>query len=182
MKIFKMMARALAAFALAQAVLLAPAAHAQTNSQQAAEAARKHRAEKGQPPAPRAAPARSSAAAAPPPPPQPQAYRSSANPNANPNASLKSCMDHSGMNPLARDRCMRQHCEGRWGQGDCPASGGDFMANKGASGTPLGQCIKEAGGNPFKRDACGWRHCRGKWDTTAECAALQPRKTEQPSD
>ncbi|MBH1963821.1 MAG: hypothetical protein I8H77_05775, partial [Comamonadaceae bacterium] len=166
---------------LAQTMLLAPTAHAQSNSQQAAEAARKHRAEKGQPQAPRAAPARSNAAAAPPPP-EPRAYRSSANPNANPNASLKSCMDHSGMNPLARDRCMRQHCEGRWGQGDCPASGGDFMANKGASSTPLGQCLKEAGGNPFKRDACGWRHCRGKWDATAECAALQPRKTEQPSD
>ncbi|WP_028601914.1 hypothetical protein [Ottowia thiooxydans] len=179
MKILSMMVRALTAFALVQTMLLAPLAQAQTNSSQAAEAARKHRAEKNQAPPPKAAPARSSAATAPPPSSN-QAYRSSANPNADPNASLKSCMDHSGMNPLARDRCMRKHCEGRWGQGDCPASGGDFMANKGASGTPLGQCLREAGANPFKRDACGWQHCRGKWDATAECAALRPRKSEEP--
>ncbi|MCB2035026.1 MAG: hypothetical protein KDF57_17550, partial [Ottowia sp.] len=101
------------------------------------------------------------------------AYRSSANPNADPSRSLKSCMDHAGMSPMARDRCMRQHCEGRWGQGDCPA-GSDFMANKGASNTPLGHCLAEAGGNPFKRDACGWKHCRNSWDTP-ECAAIKPR-------
>lgn len=172
MGVFNSLMRAAAAFAVAQALLMAPmTAQAQNNSAQAAEAARKHRAEQAQNPS-RTPPARAKEA---PPTSQPKAYRSSANPNANPNASLKSCMDHAGMNPLARDRCMRQHCEGRWGQGDCPSSGGDFMGNKGASNTPLGQCLKEAGGNPFKRDACGWQHCRDKWDTSAECRALKPR-------
>lgn len=174
MRVLDKIARLALAFAVAHTMLLAPmAAQAQNNSREAAEAARKHRAEQGQTKGTRAAPSRRNEGTAPPPP--ERAYRSSANPNANPNASLKSCMDHAGMNPLARDRCMRQHCEGRWGQGDCPASGGDFMANKGASTTPLGHCLKEAGSNPFKRDACGWKHCNGKWDTSAECSALKPR-------
>ncbi len=174
MRFLSTITRMAAAFAVAHTMLLMPmAVQAQSNSKEAVEAARKYRAEKGQTTAPRAAPARATNAA--PAPSQPRAYRSSANPNADPNASLKSCMDHAGMNPLSRDRCMRQHCEGRWGQGDCPASGGDFMANKGASNTPLGHCLKEAGGNPFKRDACGWKHCNGKWDTVAECTAIKPR-------
>lgn len=176
MRVLSKIARMALAFAVAHTMLLAPmAVQAQNNSKQAAEAARKHRAEQGQGKSSRTAPARNNESTAAPP--QQRAYRSSANPNADPNASLKSCMDHAGMNPLSRDRCMRQHCEGRWGQGDCPASGGDFMANKGVSNTPLGQCLKEAGGNPFKRDACGWKHCNGKWDTSAECTAIKPRST-----
>jgi len=172
MRVFSAISRVFMACAVAQTLWFAPmAAQAQSNSAQAVEAARKHRAEQGQSPT-RATPARANQAA---PAPQPKAYRSSANPNADPNASLKSCMDHAGMNPLSRDRCMRQHCEGRWGQGDCPASGGDFMANKGASNTPLGKCLREAGNNPFKRDACGWQHCRNQWDTNAECSAIKPR-------
>ncbi|MEZ5632038.1 MAG: hypothetical protein R3F09_15200 [Burkholderiaceae bacterium] len=169
MRLKSVLARAGLALLLLQGLLLAPAAvQAQQNSQQAAEAARKYRAEKAQGNAP--APQRANAAA----PSSPTgAYRSSANPNADPSRSLKSCMDHAGMSPMARDRCMRQHCEGRWGQGDCPA-GSDFMANKGASNTPLGHCLAEAGGNPFKRDACGWKHCRNSWDTP-ECAAIKPR-------
>lgn len=175
MRVFSSITRLALAFAMAHTLLLVPvAAQAQNNSKQAVEAARKHRAEQqGQGATSRSAPARSTGSTAAPP--QERAYRSSANPNANPNAGLKSCMDHAGMNPLARDRCMRQHCEGRWGQGDCPASGGDFMANKGGSNTPLGQCLKDAGSNPFKRDACGWKHCNGKWDTSAECTAIKPR-------
>jgi hypothetical protein len=99
-------------------------------------------------------------------------FRSSANPHADPNKSLKSCMDHVGMNPVERDRCMRQHCEGRWGQGDCPA-GGDFLSDKNAAPhTPLGRCLAEAGMNPFKRNACGWQYCHNNWNTP-ECAPLK---------
>ena len=165
--------RALAALAVAHAALWAPSvAQAQNNSREAAEAVRKHRAEQGgarrAAPAEPAAPAKSKSWRG-------DAYRSSANPNADRNASLKSCMDNSGMNMAARDRCMRQHCEGRWGQGDCPNQGGDLLDSSGAnSHTPLGRCLKEAGANPFKRDGCGWRHCNNKWDTP-ECAAIKPR-------
>ena len=177
MSLSQKLLRALAALTLAHAALWAPTmANAQSNSREAAEAARKHRAEQGT--SQRTTPVQA---------PQPakdkswrgDAYRSSANPNADPRASLKSCMDHSGMNMAARDRCMRQHCEGRWGQGDCPAQGGDLLSREGANNhTPLGRCLKEAGGNPFKRDGCGWRHCNNKWDTP-ECAAIKPRS--QPS-
>ncbi|TXI30126.1 MAG: hypothetical protein E6Q64_04770 [Ottowia sp.] len=81
------------------------------------------------------------------------------------------------MNMAARDRCMRQHCEGRWGQGDCPR-GGDLMPRSGSqANTPLGQCLREAGANPFKRDGCGWRHCRPRWES-AECQALRPPQRE----
>ena len=81
------------------------------------------------------------------------------------------------MNMAARDRCMRQHCEGRWGQGDCPR-GGDLMPSSGSqANTPLGQCLREAGANPFKRDGCGWRHCRPRWES-AECQALRPPQRE----
>ena len=165
--------RALAALALAHAALWAPSvAQAQNNSREATEAARKYRAEQGTTkrttqPAPE--PAKKSWRG--------DAYRSSADPNADPRASLKSCMDHSGMNMASRDRCMRQHCEGRWGQGDCPKQGGDLLDRSGANDrTPLGRCLKEAGANPFKRDGCGWRHCNNKWDTP-ECAAIKPRGT-----
>ena len=151
-------------------LLAAPiAAAAQTNSREATEAARKYRAERGDTPR-QAAPADSAAST------RNQPYRSSANPNADPNRSLQSCLNHVGMSPVARDRCMRQHCEGRWGQGECPASGGNLLAGPGAtSNTPLGRCLREAGKNPFKRDACGWKHCNNKWDSSAECAAIKPR-------
>ncbi|AVO32883.1 hypothetical protein [Ottowia oryzae] len=168
--------RALVALTVAQAALWAPAAaQAQSNSREAAEAVRKYRAEQGT--TRRATPPEPSAPNAPPPSKswRGDAYRSGANPNADRNASLKSCMDNSGMNMAARDRCMRQHCEGRWGQGDCPNQGGDLLDRSGANNrTPLGRCLKEAGANPFKRDGCGWRHCNNKWDTP-ECAAIKPR-------
>ena len=166
--------------ALALAPLLASApAQAQGNSREATEAARKYRAEKARGNAP--APQRANATTPPRPPPSKSwrgdAYRSGANPNADRNASLKSCMDNSGMNMAARDRCMRQHCEGRWGQGDCPR-GGDLMPSSGSqANTPLGQCLREAGANPFKRDGCGWRHCRPRWES-AECQALRPPQRE----
>lgn len=164
--------------ALALAPLLASApAQAQGNSREATEAARKYRAEKarGNAPAPQRANATTPPRVGSEAPRTDQAYRSSANPNADPKASLRSCLDHSGMNMAARDRCMRQHCEGRWGQGDCPNQGGDLLDRSGANNrTPLGRCLKEAGANPFKRDGCGWRHCNNKWDTP-ECAAIKPR-------
>ena len=174
MRFFSKLMRVATALAVAQTLFMAPmAAQAQSNSAQAAEAARKHRAEQAQKPS-RATPARAKEA---PPAPEPKAYRSSANPNANPNASLKSCMDHAGMNPVSRDRCMRQHCTGRWGQGDCPAGGGDLLSREGASNTPLGRCLTAAGANPVKRDACGWKHCSQgiSWNPSAECTALTPR-------
>ena len=171
--------RVLVALTLAHAALWAPTlAQAQSNSREAAEAVRKHRAAQGtaepgsaQQRAPakskETAPARSWRG---------DAYRVGGDPNADPRASLKSCLDHSGMNVAARDRCMRQHCEGRWGQGDCPNQGGDLLTKAGANDhTPLGRCLKEAGSNPFKRDGCGWRHCNNKWDTP-ECAAIKPRQ------
>ena len=150
-------------------------AQAQQNSPQAAEAARKYRAEKAggtAPPAQRATAAGATGA----PVDTTRPFRSGANPNADPNASLKSCLDHVGINPVARDRCMRQHCEGRWGQGQCPTQGGDLFHTKANANTPLGRCLTEAGNNPFKRDGCGWRHCRPRWES-AECQALQPNKT-----
>lgn len=166
--------------ALALAPLLASApAQAQGNSREATEAARKYRAEKarGNAPAPQRANATTPPRAGSEAPRTDQAYRSSANPNADPKASLRSCLDHSGMNMAARDRCMRQHCEGRWGQGDCPR-GGDLMPRSGSqANTPLGQCLREAGANPFKRDGCGWRHCRPRWES-AECQALRPPQRE----
>ncbi|MDO5624231.1 MAG: hypothetical protein Q4G71_06050 [Pseudomonadota bacterium] len=163
------------ALALALMAWLLPAlAQAQSNSPQAIEAVRQHRAaQAGQP---RAAPAD----ALPQPAPHERPFRSSANPQANPHASLKSCMDHAGMNMAARDRCMRQHCDGRWGQGDCPASSGNVLVPTVPNrATPLGRCLTEAGGNPFRRDACGWQHCKGKSDASAECAALYPRTRPQ---
>ncbi len=158
------------ALALALAPMLwAPASvTAQTNSRQAIEAARKHRAEQGQT-------ERSAAPAAPAPTAGKRPYQNTDNPNANPNLSLRSCLDHVGMNVVGRDRCMRQHCTGRWGQGDCPASGGNVLDKQtSSSNTPLGRCLREAGSNPFKRDGCGWRICKGKRETSAECAAFYP--------
>lgn len=159
--------------ALASVMVAMPPAQAQNNSREAAEAARKYRAEKAQgaTPAPRRAePAATTR-------PQDRPYRSSADPSADPRLSLRSCLNNVGMNPAARDRCMRQHCEGRWGQGDCPA-GADLMNRAGASSnTPLGRCLREAGANPFRRDACGWSHCRPRWES-AECQAIKPRERE----
>ncbi|MDR0275447.1 MAG: hypothetical protein LBI48_08945 [Burkholderiaceae bacterium] len=104
--------------------------------------------------------------------------RSSAPAHAAPSTSLKSCMDRAGMSPVERDRCMRQHCDGRWGKGDCPASGGNFLSNKGASpNSPLSRCLNEAGMNPFKRDACGWKYCRK--DNTPECAPFKGKAPPQ---
>ena len=174
--------RALVALTVAQAALWAPAAaQAQSNSREAAEAVRKYRAEQGT--TRRATPAEPSAPNAPPPSKswRGDAYRSGANPNADRNASLKSCMDHSGMNMAARDRCFRQHCQGRWGQGQCPTSGGNVVGDQGGrSNTPLGKCLAEAGNNPFRRNSCGWAHCKNDW-SSAECKALAPQHT-QPSN
>ncbi len=167
--------RALAAAALVHAALWAPTvAQAQNNSREAAEAVRKHRAEQGgaQRATPPAEPTKPKSGSW-----RGDAYRVGGDPNADPRASLKSCLDNSGMNMGARDRCMRQHCQGRWGEGDCPRQGGDVIDRSGANDrTPLGRCLKDAGANPFKRDACGWRHCNNKWDTP-ECAAVKPRGT-----
>jgi len=121
-------------------------------------------------PAPASAPARMAS----------RPFRSGADPSADPNESLISCMNHVGINPLARDRCMRQHCEGHWGEGECPA-GGDFLPPKGtAAGTPLGQCLINAGSNPFKRTACGWKYCRSDWNTP-ECAPLKGGRKARPN-
>lgn len=154
--------------------LIATPAQAQ-NSREAIEAVRQHRAETGQstraptapaPQAPRKADTQ-------------RPYQSSADPTADPNASLKSCMDHSGMNVVARDRCFRQHCQGRWGQGQCPTSGGNMMGEQGGrSNTPLGKCLAQAGNNPFRRNNCGWAHCKNDW-SSAECKALAPQHTQQ---
>ena len=108
---------------------------------------------------------------------RPRPFSSGANPRANPNLSLKSCLDHVGINPVARSRCMRQHCQGRWGKGQCP-EGGDLLSHQGNSArTPLGQCLRQAGNNPFKRNACGWKHCNKRWDA-AECRQFKVRQPE----
>jgi len=117
--------------------------------------------------------------------PAPRPFGSGADPNADPNQSLKSCMDHAGINPMERDRCMRQHCAGRWGQGDCPAGADNFLLNKNAasrtpSHTPLGQCLAEAGKNPLKRNACGWKFCRSDWNTP-ECSQFNGSKSQHPN-
>jgi len=144
--------------------LLPTTSMAQQNSPQAIEAARAHRASKG------AAPAATAEAA-------PAATRPATSKRPAARGSLKACLDKAGMNPLERDRCMRRVCEGRWGQGDCPATGGDFeWARVPNAGTPLGRCLKEAGNNPFTRERCAWRHCSDKWDTSAECRALKPKQ------
>lgn len=104
-------------------------------------------------------------------------FSSGANPRANPNAGLKSCLDSVGINPAARDRCMRRYCEGRWGQGDCPEGGDLINRSGGNSSTPLGQCLRQAGANPFKRNACGWRHCNKRWDAP-ECVPFKARQPE----
>ncbi|ARU06348.1 hypothetical protein CCO03_18270 [Comamonas serinivorans] len=172
------MGHGLAVLAVAVTTLTAGVDAQAQNSREAIEAVRKHRAEQSQQqgqrsPAPAAKAAPRST--------KDQPYRSSADPSADPNASLKSCMDHVGMNPVARDRCMRQHCQGRWGQGACPASGGNVIGDQGGrSNTPLGKCLTEAGNNPFRRNACGWAHCKNDW-SSAECKALAPQHT-QPSN
>ena len=152
--------------------LIATPAQAQ-NSREAIEAVRQHRAETG--PSQRAP-----APTAPPPAPRKvdtqRPYQSSADPTADPNASLKSCMDHSGMNVVARDRCFRQHCQGRWGEGECPPGSDTSLIGGGKSKpshTPLGRCLADAGANPIKRTKCGWAHCKPDW-SSAECKALAP--------
>ena len=168
-----------AAFLVQLVFLSAVPAQAQGNSQQAIEAARRHRAATGGqrqavPPS-----QNSSAATARP-------YRSTANPNADPNLSLRSCLEHVGMNMVRRDQCMRQHCAGKWGQGDCPAGGdvtgaSDNPARSPYAKTALGRCLAQAGRNPFKRDACGWRHCNNRRNAP-ECAALMPHNTPPRSE
>lgn len=159
--------------ALALAPLLATApAQAQSNSREAVEAARKHRAAQARGEAPTPQRARAGSQRAP-----DRPFSSGANPNINPNRSLKSCLDNVGINPAARDRCMRQHCAGRWGQGDCPA-GGNVLERPAARGnTPLARCLRQAGANPFKRDACGWQHCKPRWES-AECQAIKPAEPQ----
>ena len=160
---------------LALTTLIATPAQAQ-NSREAIEAARQHRAETGQS---QRAPAETAPPQAPRKVDTQRPYQSSADPTADPNASLKSCMDHSGMNMVARDRCVRQHCQGRWGQGQCPASGGNMMGEQGGrSNTPLGKCLTQAGNNPLRRNKCGWAHCKNDW-SSAECKALTPQHTQQ---
>ncbi|MDR0779982.1 MAG: hypothetical protein LBF16_04715, partial [Pseudomonadales bacterium] len=79
------------AVVLMQAVLLAPVeARVQSHSPHAAKSVHKHHAK--------------------------QVKKKKHKHQARPKASLKSCMDRVGMNMVARDRCMRQHCEGRWGK------------------------------------------------------------------
>jgi len=164
----RLIIRSLAILIAAQTMWLLPAASiAQQNSKEAIEAARAHRASKG------TAPAATAEAA-------PAATHPATSKRPAARGSLKACLDKAGMNPLERDRCMRRVCEGRWGQGDCPASGGDFSLDKVPNaGTPLGRCLKEAGMNPFTRERCAWQHCSGKWDTSAECRALKPRQGAQ---
>ena len=157
--------------ALSAGLLVAPA-QAQ-NSREAVEAARKHRAETGgQRPAPTQAPA-----------PQQggkrdttRPFSSSADPTANPNLSLKSCMDHAGLSITGRDACFRQHCQGRWGEGECPTGSDTTLIGGGKakpSNTPLGRCLASAGANPIKRTKCGWAHCQPDW-SSAECKSLAP--------
>ena len=167
------LARLAAGLLIAHAALLAVPVQAQ-NSREAAEAVRKHRAETA------GSPGHAANAAAKPD--TTRAYRSSADPTANPNASLKSCMDHAGLNIAARDRCFRQHCQGRWGEGQCPpGSDNNVMGAKSKpSHTPLGKCLAEAGNNPFRRSNCGWAHCKPHW-ATPECKALVPQSS-QPSN
>lgn len=166
-------ARVAAILLVAHMAWIATPAQAE-NSREAIEAVRKHRAEAGQAQATpdgahRAGATGKTATNRP--------FGPSADPTANPNLNLKSCMDHAGLSFTGRDRCFRQHCQGRWGEGDCPRQGGDVIDRSGANDrTPLGRCLKDAGANPFKRDACGWRHCNNKWDTP-ECAAVKPRGT-----
>lgn len=165
---------------LAHAALLTLPTQAQ-NSRESVEAVRNHRAETGTPQSQSAQkPSKTSPAAPQPKPDTNHAYRSSADPTANPNASLKSCMDRSGLNIAARDRCIRQHCQGRWGQGQCPPGSDTGMTGDHSkrSNTPLGRCLAEAGNNPFRRDGCGWRHCKPHWDTP-ECKALVPPPAPQ---
>ena len=156
--------------------LLAAPAQAQ-NSREATEAVRKHRAESGhnQRPAPAPAPAPVTGAPAgkrdttrP--------FSSSADPTANPKLSLKSCMDHAGLSITGRDACFRQHCQGRWGEGECPPGSDTSLIGGGKSKpshTPLGRCLADAGANPIKRTKCGWAHCKPDW-SSAECKALAP--------
>ena len=161
---------AVGALVALSAGLLAAPAQAQ-NSREAVEAVRKHRAESGhnQRPVPSVAvPAGKRDTTRP--------FSSSADPTANPNLSLKSCMDHAGLSITGRDACFRQHCQGRWGEGECPPGSDTSLIGGGKSKpshTPLGRCLASAGANPIKRTKCGWAHCKPDW-SSAECKSLAP--------
>ena len=176
------LARAATGMLLALSIaLLAAPAQAQ-NSREATEAVRKHRAETGssQRSTPVAAPQQSKRTGAKPDTSRP--FSSSADPTANPNLNLKSCMDHAGLSITERDQCFRQHCQGRWGQGECPPGSDTNLlgAKSKPSNTPLGRCLAGAGGNPIKRTKCGWAHCKPDW-SSAECKSLAPEQ-RKPND
>ena len=150
----------LLAAAVMQVAWLMPAEAQAQNSREATEAVRRHRAETGtdqrttQPePGARAAATRRAS-------------------GAGWERELARCLDPNNPNRSTREACIWQHCEGHWGQGQCPP-GREFLTTSGANNrTPLGRCLTEAGKNPFKRDGCGWRICKGKGTTSAECAAF----------
>ncbi len=170
--LYRRRAAAGALVALSASLLAAPA-QAQ-NSRQAVEAVRKHRAETGQQQRP--TPATPAAATPSGKRDTTRPFSSSADPNANPNLSLKSCMDHAGLSITGRDACFRQHCQGRWGEGECPPGSDTSLIGGGKtkpSNTPLGRCLASAGANPIKRTKCGWAHCKPDW-SSAECKSLAP--------
>ncbi|MEO8249850.1 MAG: hypothetical protein ABI589_10805 [Burkholderiales bacterium] len=82
------------------------------NSAEATAAAKRHLAEKrgtgAAPAAPAAAPASASTPA------------HMANAGAAWSAQLASCKAQAGMNLVKREKCVWSHCNGHWGQGDCP--------------------------------------------------------------
>ncbi len=164
-------ARVAAILLVAHMAWIATPAQAE-NSREAIEAVRKHRAEAGQAQATpdgahRAGATGKTATNRP--------FGPSADPTANPKLNLKSCMDHAGLSFTGRDRCFRQHCQGRWGEGQCP-TGSDTSLLGGQSkpsNSPLGKCLAGAGNNPLKRTKCGWAHCKPDW-SSAECKSLAP--------
>lgn len=142
------------------AAWLAPAsALAQRNAPEATEAVRQHRAEQGR-----------------------TGHASARQPtqrhHRHADAALRACLADAALAVVRRQKCFMDHCQGRWGQGECPA-GADFMPDGSSSRTPLGQCLREAGRNPFKREGCGWRHCHRRWHAP-ECAAFKPQAPSTP--
>ncbi|MDO5087016.1 MAG: hypothetical protein Q4D74_05320 [Comamonadaceae bacterium] len=161
MRFFHSLSRQLVRGALAlltaQAALMAPtAALAQRNSPEAVKAVRQHRAEQGQ-----ALDAYSTSRRV-----QQRRHRHA-------DAALRACLADAALAVVRREKCFRDHCQGRWGQGECPA-GADFLPEGSSSPTPLGRCLRAAGRNPFKREGCGWRHCHRRWNAP-ECAAFKPQ-------
>ena len=150
----------LLAAAVAQLAWLAPIEVQAQNSREATEAVRRHRAETGTDRRTTTPPPSSARTTAP---------RSA---GAGWERELAHCLDPNNPDRSTREACIWRHCEGRWGQGQCPP-GRQFLTTAGAnSRTPLGRCLTEAGKNPFRRDGCGWRICKGKAETSAECAAF----------